>query len=581
MTIARATFDGFLQSDLTPQGMQVPALIWAAAFLVAPSMLLAARNMAKYPFIRRFHPEMLERTLWDDRMLFLLMSAGAIGLLSVMLWDTLFPARRDAFVLTPLPIPLPVQMCGRLLGLLVLCGAFIVALNAVPAVAFPVTSAGALAEMPRGIVAHFITAAAADVAVFFSITSLQGIVILAFGQRAASRLSSVAQAGSVVFLLVTLLFIGAIRNATGDAFLRGDLSDPVLRYAPSAWFISLYAVLVGTSRPLMATLAMRAVVAAILPMMMTVAIYGFGYKKLLVRAVETPSRSTRSWVTRAASYTIRKVFVRRPEEQAICGFVLRALSRSGRHSMLMSIYIGVGLAMMITFVLPDLLRGGAAAFTAPTIASLALPLVLSAALACGTRVILAIPAEMGARWIFQISGLGPRRADAAAHKALLLIVVPAVMLTAAVTASPLWGARIGMLHAIYCGSLALLLCEILLITYRGIPLTRPYVPGASRFHLLWAIYLSAFLTYTFTSASLEQGLLQWAGTRDLLTTAAIFCGFAWGFWAWRKVKLREEFEVPFEAEMPQDLMFQGFNLSEIQAAQAVAADGRQQRERSV
>ena len=37
-TIARATFDGFLQSDLMPSGMQAPALIWAAAFLVAPAL---------------------------------------------------------------------------------------------------------------------------------------------------------------------------------------------------------------------------------------------------------------------------------------------------------------------------------------------------------------------------------------------------------------------------------------------------------------------------------------------------------------------------------------------------------------
>jgi hypothetical protein len=42
-------------------------------------------------------------------------------------------------------------------------------------------------------------------------------------------------------------------------------------------------------------------------------------------------------------------------------------------------------------------------------------------------------------------------------------------------------------------------------------------------------------------------------------------------WAWRKLKLRDVSEVSFEAEMPADQMFQGFNLSEIHAAQAVAS----------
>ena len=61
-TIARATFDGFLQSDLMPSGMQAPAMIWVAAFLVAPSLLPArASHMVKYPFIRTFHPGLARR----------------------------------------------------------------------------------------------------------------------------------------------------------------------------------------------------------------------------------------------------------------------------------------------------------------------------------------------------------------------------------------------------------------------------------------------------------------------------------------------------------------------------------------
>jgi hypothetical protein len=569
-TIARATFDGFLQSDLMPSGMQAPALIWAAAFLVAPAIFFPVQNLAKYPFIRRYHPEMLELTLWNDRLLFLMMSAGAVGLVSVVLWDTLFPARRDAFVLTPLPVPLPVQMVGRLMGLMILCLSFVVALNAVPAVAFPLTASGTLLEMPRAMLAHFATTACADAFVFFSVTSLQGIVILALGRRSASRLASAAQAGAVGLLLLSLLFIGGIRSLTTDALVRGDVHDRVLAFVPSAWFLGLYEWLAGSPRPLMAALAGRAALATVLPVGVTVAIYAFGYRRLLARAVETPPRSTRSLITRGASALIRGVFVRRPQGQAICAFVLRAISRSGRHSMLMSIYVGAGLAMMITFVLPGALRSGPGAFAAPSVVALALPLVLSVALACGVRILITIPADMAARWVFQTAAITPRHVDAAAHKALVLIVVPIVMATAALTAGPLWGVRIAGLHAIYCGALSLLLCEVLLVGYRGIPLTRPYVPGGSRFHLLWAAYLTAFLTYTVSSAELERTLLQWTGPRGVLDAAAVIAGFALGFWAWRKFKLRHATAVPFDAEMPDDQMFQGFNLTETYAAQSVA-----------
>src|SRR6185369_5273215 len=102
----------------------------------------------------------------------------------------------------------------------------------------------------------------------------------------------------------------------------------------------------------------RAIAAAAVPAAITIAIYAFGYQRLLRRAVETPSRSTRSVFARAASSLVRWTVVRRPEEQAICAFTIRAIGRSPRHSLLMSIYVGASLALMITIVLPDLLRHG-------------------------------------------------------------------------------------------------------------------------------------------------------------------------------------------------------------------------------
>ena len=583
-TIARTTFAGFLESDLVPQGMQAPALIWAAAFLVGPALYLPTTYLAKYPLIRRFHPELLERTFWGDRLLFLMMSAGAMGAVSVVLWDTLFPARRDAYVLTPLPVSLPAQMLGRLAGVLLLCLGFVAALNGVPSLTYPAAACATFAQMPRVAIGHFVSTTAADLFVFFSVAAVQGLVILSLGRRSAARLSPIVQATAVVGVLLGILFIGAIRTATIDAIVRARPSDGLLAWNPAAWFLGLYELVAGTSRPLMTGLAWRAVAATLVPAGITIAIYVFGYRKLLERAVETPSRSTRSWAGRAVSALVRGTFVRRPEEQAIVGFVLRALARSSRHTMLMAIYAGVGVALVATFTLSEFLRLGDAALAsplapwphraAPPMAVLVMPLVVSAALACGVRILITIPAEMRARWVFQTAALSPRQTDAAAHKALLLIVVPPVMSVAGLSAGLLWGWPIGATHAVYCGALSLLLCEILLVSYRGIPLTRPYVPGGSRFHLLWALYLGAFLTYTFTSVGLETTLLRWAGVAGVLRASGVVGTGALALWAWRKHTLREIEAVPFEASLPDDETFRGFNLSEMHAAQMVAAAGK-------
>ena len=580
-TIARATFDGFLQSDLVPQGMQASALIWVAAFFVAPALFLPVKAINKYMTIRRFFPDRLEEAFWLDRMVFLMMSAGAIGVVSVVLWDTLFPARRDAFVLTPLPVPLSAQMLGRLAGLAGLCLLFVVALNAIPSVLFPIASSASFAEMPRAMIGHAVTTSAADVFVFFSVTALQGLVILGLGRRTASRIASFAQAGSVVALLLGLMFIGGVFQLTRDAMMRGSMSDPALQFLPPAWFLGLYEWIAGNPRPIMAPLAMRAIAATLLPIAITAAIYAFGYKRLLVRAVETPQRSTRSWLTTAVSRAIRTVFIRHPQEQAIGSFLLRAISRSGRHSMLMSIYLGVGLALIASAIIPDFIRFGNGALGSPLtpwprrgnppLGILMLPVILSAALGVGARILMTIPADMGARWIFLIASLTPRRVDAATHKAMVLLVVPPVVLLALLTAAPLWGWRVALLHATYTATLSLVLCEILLLTFRGVPLTRPYVPGASRFHMLWALYISGFITYTYTATRLERDLLSWGSAQFVMNAAAIFAAMALGLWARRKWKLRDEIDVPYEADMPEDQIFQGFNLSEIQAAQAVAS----------
>ena len=73
------------------------------------------------------------------------------------------------------------------------------------------------------------------------------------------------------------------------------------------------------------------------------------------------------------------------------------------------------------------------------------------------------------------------------------------------------------------------------------------------------------------AARLERDLMRYAGTQGIAIAAAVFAGLAFALWIWRKLKVRKWTDIPFEAAIPEDQMFQGFNLSEIHTAQAVAA----------
>ena len=579
-TIAKATFDGFLESDLMPAGMQAVAIIWAGAFLIGPSFFLTAQFLTKYPLLRRFAPGRLEGALWNDRMLLILMSAGAIGVIAVVLWDTLFPARRDAFVLTPLPVPLSVQMLGRLGGVIMLFAGFAIALNVVPAVTFPLVAAAGFTAMPRAMLGHLVSTIAADAFVFFGVTALQGGVILVFGRRTAARLAAVAQAAAVLLVLLSLMFMTPIRQFVTGAVIRGDVSSRAF-LLPVAWFFGLYEWIAGTHRPVMGALALRGVIAALVPALLTVAVYAFGYRRLLVRAVETPPRSTRSIFSRAASRVVRATIVRRPEEQAITGFTIRAISRSSRHSMMIAIYVGVAFALVSTTLITDVVRFGQTALASPMttwtqrmgppLAVLMAPLMISAALAVGVRVVITIPAEMQARWIFQTTAIAVRRADGAVNKTMLLLVLSPVITIAAGSAAVLWGRDLVAPHAAFGAALTFALIELLLLGFRGVPLTRPYVPGRSRILVLWGFYLSAFVTYTYSMATLERTLFKVGGAPAVFQSAEVFAGIGAALWIWRKWQIRVIDEVPYQAAETGDEMFQGFNLSEMHAAQSVAA----------
>jgi hypothetical protein len=572
VTIARATFGGFLQSDMMPQGMQASATIWAAAFLAAPAMLLSAQFLGKYSFLQRYYPELLERAIWSDRGLFILLSSGAIGVVSVVMWDTLFPGRRDVFVLGSLPVRPRVQALGRLGSLLALFVAFAAALNVLPAVTYTMISALTVTGAIRGLPAHLAACFAADAFVFFGLTMVQGVLLVCGGRRASERLAPIAQIGTVLIVLLTLLFIGPLCEATAVALERGDPSDPILRWFPLAWFVAMYETIAGTSRPIMLALAARASAWSVVPFLVTVALYVFAYQRLCARAIETPARSSTFPLSKVVSVTIRTLLVRHPTEQAICAFTLRVLARSRRHRMLMAIYVGGALAVIATAILPAIFSHGASAFAKPTVASLAPPLILSAALAVGFRALLAIPVDLPARWVFRICSLTPFRVGAGVHKAGLLVVVIPVALTAWVSAAVFWDTSIAWRHALFCAALSLLLLELLLLKSAGMPFAKQYIPGASRFHVLWPFYLSCFLAYTYSAAESERlMLLEGAITTPVIIivslAAVLACIRSWRLW--------HTPELSFEVEIP-DETFKGFNLSEGLAAQAVAthrADG--------
>ena len=152
-----------------------------------------AQDLVTYNFLRRYHPDVVERALWGDKALFVLLSAGGIGIVAVVLWDTLFPGRRDVFVLGTLPVRREVQAAGRLGGLIALFVLFAVALNAIPTMLFPIGAGSGLVSIVRTTIGHVVSVLAADAFVFFGLTAFQGVLLVIAPRRVAERLAPIIQ----------------------------------------------------------------------------------------------------------------------------------------------------------------------------------------------------------------------------------------------------------------------------------------------------------------------------------------------------------------------------------------------------
>jgi hypothetical protein len=116
LLLARTFFARFFESDLLPPGLpQVQLVIWSLSLLAAPGLLLPVRLSGAYTQLEH-KPELLIRAIQGHRLIFLVLSMTSMGLVALVLWQNLYPDRRDARLLGVLPLSSRVLVAGRLLA---------------------------------------------------------------------------------------------------------------------------------------------------------------------------------------------------------------------------------------------------------------------------------------------------------------------------------------------------------------------------------------------------------------------------------------------------------------------------------
>ena len=260
---------------------------------------------------------------------------------------------------------------------------------------------------------------------------------------------------------------------------------------------------------------------------------------------------------------------RRPVERAAFEFTLRTLLRSRTHGMLMALYVGVAVALVVSGLIPVMLRQGLAGFAEPDVGLLSGPLVLAFFTLAGLRVVVAIPVEPKANWIIRLLEPADRAAASTGVRNAFLVcgALPPTLLAAA-GAALLWGPWAAFVHGTVCAVMTWLLAELLLLGLGKLPFTSTYYPGRGRLRTRWPLYLIAFTNYCFTTASVE--LLFLSSPAHLVPFAVLGAIAIGAAWAVRLHRARALPGLTFEEEDP-DAMFKGFQLSEGLAAERTVA----------
>src|SRR5580698_4769583 len=233
-------------------------VITSAGILGAIGPLIVRLYMPKYGYLNSLTTgNLYVSALGADHLFFVTLSMIVTTIATAILWDGIFPERRDYLVLKPLPVPLYQIFCARLFAVLLVVAFVIVDLNGLTSVLFTAITRTTWGTpgFALNVSAHFMACACAGLFAFLSIIALQGVCLNLLPGAWFERMSTVCQAVFITAFVALLPYIFDIPNW----FPLLNSQPAWLQQCPPAWFWGLQEKLRGSNDPFFLALAHKAV----------------------------------------------------------------------------------------------------------------------------------------------------------------------------------------------------------------------------------------------------------------------------------------------------------------------------------
>ncbi|MGA2737872.1 MAG: hypothetical protein ABSG65_10530, partial [Bryobacteraceae bacterium] len=507
----------FFDTDIVSVRGDISSLLsQLAALLAALSLVLVMVTGPKYAGLyQHLTAEQLHAAAWADQEFLISTCMAIVGVFTLLLWDALFPDRRDCMILGAMPVRIPTVFAAKLAALGAALGLAVVAVNSFTGLVCPfliVPGASGVLDAVRDFGAFWLVILLASVFVFLLLLGLQGVAVHLLAHALYMRWSSLIQTAAF-FAVLTLYFL------TPPLAHPHALVAPENRlwYAlvPSYWFFGVFQVLTGSTNATLAALARRALAGTIFVALVAAATYALAYARQMRRTVEQSGIAPGAAPLLGAASpwaAIARLLARRAPERAILVFIGRTLARSRQHRLLLAIYAGMGLAYVfsqVAYVLYHFKATNYGALEGRDQTALGIPLILLFFLIVGLRVSFAIPMEVRANWLFRLTDpFGSAAYLNAARKTLLLFAVAPVVAIAAPVYLALWPWLRALGHTAFLAVFGLLIVELALTGFAKVPFTCSYLPGKANLKIMFGVYWGLLIIVSELVTDVEQAALR-------------------------------------------------------------------------
>jgi len=496
--LGRVFFGRLFENDVFSSSVAASSsVLWLLAFLAVPGVMFSGSQLFAYAHLRHQPFEVIDRTLLQRETFHIDFVMGVAGLITMMIWSSLTPDRRDAHVLGPLPITARQQALGRLLALLTFFGLFIAAMAVPTGVAHPFVTVGAeqIFELPGRILGHITAAVFAGGFVFFLLVNAQLVLAALFGPGAIKAVTLPLQMLAMAGMILGLISSGSITNLL---LAHANDAGGGLLWNPAAWFVGIYRWVAGDPRPVFGMLAIRGVFAGVGIVLFTLILYPLAYERCLRNVIAAEGKRTtamsRGWASLAARAL--RPLLPWPLQRGIAAFMLATLGRSQTHRFILGLY--AGLAFLLSLPLMDRLA------QPPTTGHytygwFAIPLGYVFWAVCGLRYSLMMPVEPVANWIFKLTEpVDKRKVLTTVVTVMMSITVLPIAAAFAAAALVLGFERLAVNVFLIVFLAGLCLTELLTLTMKTVPFSCTYLPGQLKLRIYWAPFFFLWLNFCFT-----------------------------------------------------------------------------------